>query len=337
MGNICCKEADPDFSEPVSLAHFQILRCIGRGAFGRVRIVEHRGPDRQQYALKYINKQRCLQQRAVDNVVQERRILEYLIKSHPCIVNLHYAFQDDENLFMVLDLMLGGDLRFHLERSGPFPEAAVRQYAVSISLALHFLHAYAGIIHRDIKPDNCLLTGNGCLKLSDMNIAARLRQGRGGLTSVAGSLAYMAPEQQIKPTEPPLGYGFSVDWWSLGVTLYELLYGRRPFHGRTNDDLARCISDPAASTRLKFPNTPIVSPAAQDFIRRLLTHDPRLRLGHLHGAFRLLQAHPWFSEINWQKAIELDYSPVFVPDGRHSNFDATHELEELLLEESPLR
>ena len=130
----------------VELSHFLLLRSVGKGSFGKVRVVQHKG-TKKLYALKYINKEKCIQMKAVDNIISERRLLERI--DYSLIVNMRYAFQDDENLFMVLDLMLGGDLRFHLERLGTLPEDYVRFYAAELALSLNYLHSKQ-IIHRYI-------------------------------------------------------------------------------------------------------------------------------------------------------------------------------------------
>ncbi|KAG1441600.1 hypothetical protein G6F56_011405 [Rhizopus delemar] len=120
------------------------IRSVGKGAFGKVRVVQHKG-TKKLYALKYINKEKCIGMKAVENIISERHLLERI--GHNLIVNLRYAFQDDEHLFMVLDLMLGGDLRFHLERLGKLPENYVQFYAAELSLALNYLHS-ENIVHR---------------------------------------------------------------------------------------------------------------------------------------------------------------------------------------------
>lgn len=326
MGIICCKE-DIDFSEEVQLNHFNMLRVVGKGAFGKVRMVQHK-LDKEYYALKYINKDKCIRMKAIDNIVQERKILENL--HFPLICNLRYAFQDEEHLFMVLDLMLGGDLRFHLERRGHFTEELVRFYAAEISLSIHHLHSRR-IIHRDLKPDNLLLDLKGHCNITDFNIAIFCPEGK-TLTSIAGSLAYMAPEILTKK-----GYTFSVDWWSMGVLLYEFLYGKRPFKAKTNEALTKSIIREHVPFPEISPSKEPISPEAISFIKELLTRDVNQRLGSCKQGFSRVMNHSWFNGLDWKSMAQKSCPAPFIPDSKKSNFDATHELEELLMEEAPLK
>ncbi|KAL1921294.1 uncharacterized protein VTP21DRAFT_11010 [Calcarisporiella thermophila] len=321
----CCSEEDIDFSEEVELNHFHLLRSVGKGSFGKVRVVQHK-QTKNLYALKYINKIACIKMRAAENILSERRLLECI--DFPLIVNLHYAFQDDENLFMVLDLMLGGDLRFHLNRQGSLREEVVRFYAAEISLSLDYLHSKQ-IVHRDLKPDNILLDQKGHAHLTDFNIATHYSKSV-PLTSLAGSVAYMAPEILLRK-----GYFYTVDWWSLGIVLYELLFGRRPFKGKTTHALKMSI----LTEPLKFPDNAetMVSPECIDFIRRLCERDITQRMGCGPDRMEELKRHKWFEGVEWAKLEKKEILPPFEPDSKRANFDATHELEELLLEENPLR
>jgi serine/threonine kinase 32 len=327
MGAVCCRPQPVDFDGDVNLFHFVLLRCVGKGAFGKVRVVQHK-QTRELYALKYINKVKCVKMKAVANVIQERRLLEEV--DHAFIVNLRYAFQDDENCFFVLDLMLGGDLRFHLERLGSLPEDTVRFYVAEIASALVFLHQ-SRIMHRDLKPDNILLDKRGHAHLTDFNIAVHFSERR-MLTGVAGSMAYMAPEILTKR-----GYTYSIDWWSLGVCAYELIFGRRPFRGKSNGDLTYSISkDP-----LKFPEDSEKKCSRQGMmaLKALLEREPSKRLAckpRTEG-YEELQQHPWFQSIDWEILESKELTPPFVPDSNKANFDASHELEELLLEDNPLK
>ncbi|CEP20168.1 hypothetical protein [Parasitella parasitica] len=323
MGIVCCKEELLDLEGEVELSHFTLLRSVGKGAFGKVRVVQHKG-TKQLYALKYINKTKCIQMKAVENIISERRLLEQI--SCSLIVNMRYAFQDDDNLFMILDLMLGGDLRFHLDRLGVMPEEYVKFFAAEVAVGLHYLHSL-NIVHRDVKPDNILLDEQGHAHLTDFNIATTINNEK-PLTAVAGSFAYIAPEVLKKK-----GYFTSVDWWSLGIVIYELLFGKRPFRGKSNEALQRAI----LCDDIHFPENHKLSTQAIDFIKCLLTRDIKCRIGVGKQGFQRLTHHPWFHDITWELLELKRVEPPFAPDNKRANFDPTHELEEILLEDNPLK
>jgi len=331
MGQVFGKSEHIDFNSEVELRHFNLLRCVGKGAFGKVRIVEHR-ESKKLYALKYINKLQCIKIRAVKNIIRERYILEEI--EHPFIVNLRYAFQDDENMFMVIDLMMGGDLRYHLDRLGGFNEEMVRFFASEISCALNYLH-HKNILHRDLKPDNILLDTKGHAHITDFNIATKIDP-NSLPRSQSGTLAYMAPE-----VFKGKGYSYSVDWWGLGVILFECLYGKRPFKGQNNEQLTMSIISPQ---EVRFPTcnslTKYAVKVSQDclmFLKGLLTKDPSQRLGCRPGiGLDELWEHPWLVGIDWDKLERKEYVAPFIPDADRANFDATYDLEELLLEDNPL-
>ncbi|GBE88280.1 kinase-like protein [Sparassis latifolia] len=325
-GVLCCCSPPVDFDGEVDLYHFDLNRAVGRGAFGKVRIVEHK-QTKQLYALKYIDKARCLKQKAVANIIQERRLLEEI--DHPFVVNLRYAFQDDENCFFVLDLMLGGDLRFHLERLGRIPENVVQFWTAELSSALAYLHRQR-IIHRDIKPDNILLDAMGHVHITDFNVAIHYSERRLH-TSVAGSMAYMAPEIVGRK-----GYTWWIDWWSMGVVIWELLFRRRPFDGRTHEKMKSSImKDP-----IKLPSIAdqYCSPEGQDVIMQLLDRNPRTRLGckSLRQGIADIHSHPWFASIDWESLENKECQPPFSIDMNKLNFDVSHELDEFLMVERPL-
>ncbi|KAI6025763.1 kinase-like domain-containing protein [Pisolithus orientalis] len=322
----CCSSQPIDFNSEVNLFHFDLHRAVGKGAFGKVRVVEHK-KTKKLYALKYIDKSRCIRQKAVANIIQERRLLEEI--DHPFVVNLRYAFQDDDNCFFVLDLMLGGDLRFHLDRKGHLSEEVVRFWVAELASALVYLHKRR-IVHRDLKPDNILLDSDGHAHITDFNVAIHYSERRLH-TSVAGSMAYMAPEVIGRK-----GYTWCADWWSLGVTTYELLFNRRPFEGRTTDRMTNSILKDAP----KFPDGPNLrcSSAAVRFVQGLLERTVSERLGCKPGGntFEDIKNHPWMSSIDWAKLTSKQLQPPFVPDTRKANFDVSHELDEFLMVEKPL-
>ena len=307
----------------MNLGHFNLYRSVGKGAFGKVRVVEFK-KDKNIYALKYINKEKCIKQNAVSNIIQERRMLELI--EHPFIVNLRFSFQDDENMFMVLDLMLGGDLRFHMDKQIRFTEHDIKIYIAECALALNYLHSQ-GIVHRDLKPDNLLLDKDGHVHLTDFNIATYLPEDGNYLKSTSGTPAYMAPEMVAK-----IGYRTSVDWWSLGIILFEIMFHKRPFRGETVTKLHADIK------RGKFylPKNEF-SEELNDLCVKLLKRNPEKRLGCGENGFENLKNHKFFSGLDWEAVERKEVKPNYIPDADKVNFDVTHELEEVSMESNPLR
>lgn len=327
MGNLFSRNRKPIvYPSEVELAHFKLLRSIGKGAFGKVRVVEKRD-TRKLFALKYINKARCIRQRAVHNTLRERFILQEI--QHPFVVNLRYAFQDDENMFVVLDLMTGGSLRYHLDRLRCLAENQVRFIAAEIVVALQYLHGKR-IVHRDIKPDNILIDDAGHMHLTDFNIAARLEEGK-YLTSQSGTLSYMAPEMFTKK-----GYGTAVDYWALGVVMYECIYGTLPFRQESEEAVIKDITSGEIVLKShgggekKAP----VSAECIKCIEGFMTRDKHQRFGCKGG--KDVSADPFFASIPFAELEKKQVTAPFIPDPKSMNFDPTHELEELLLEENPL-
>lgn len=219
--------------------------------------------------------------------------------------------------------MTGGDLRFHISRK-TFTEEAVRFWIAELGCALRYVHGQ-GIVHRDVKPDNVLLDNEGHVHLADFNVASDLTPGK-PLTSKSGTLAYLAPEVYMGK-----GYQSEVDWWSLGVLFYECIYNKRPFEANHHDALAQAIvkADPA------FPVTsPPVSMPCLHAISSLLEKDKTQRIGS--AGFDTFTDNPFFRELDFDALLRKEIEPVFCPSSEKTNFDATYDLEELLLEEAPL-
>ncbi|KAJ9607061.1 Serine/threonine kinase [Cladophialophora chaetospira] len=307
-------------TDEVNLNHFRLLRVVGKGAFGKVRIVERKDSG-LTFALKYIRKDEVVRSESVRNIIRERRMLEHL--NHPFLCNLRYSFQDVEYLYLVVDLMNGGDLRFHIQRKA-FTEDAIRFWMAQLACALRYIHSQ-GIVHRDLKPDNVLLDSEGHVHLADFNVASDFKPGR-PLTSKSGTLAYLAPEVFRGG-----GYYSEVDWWSLGVTMYECVYGKRPFEGRTHEELVDAIT--AANPRY-FVTKPPVSMPCLHAMTSLIERDRRKRIGAT--GFDTFTSHPFFNSISFEALERKQIPPIFVPSSEKTNFDATYDLEELLLEEAPL-
>ncbi|KAK9780026.1 hypothetical protein SCAR479_03150 [Seiridium cardinale] len=303
----------------VNLNHFRLLRVVGRGAFGKVRIVERKDTG-LSFALKYIRKDEVVRSESVRNIIRERRMLEHV--NHPFICNLRYSFQDIEYMYLVVDLMTGGDLRFHISRK-TFTEEAVRFWIAELGCALRYIHEQ-GIIHRDVKPDNVLLDGEGHVHLTDFNVASDVVPGK-VLTSKSGTLAYLAPE-----VYGGKGYTVTADWWSLGVLFYECIYNKRPFEGNSESSLSNVIT--AANPKFPITSPPVSLPCLYA-IQSALDPNPKTRMGSTWNSFI---DHEFFRIIDFEGLMRKELEPVFVPSADKTNFDATYDLEELLLEEAPL-
>ncbi|KAK9964861.1 hypothetical protein ABG768_005995 [Culter alburnus] len=295
-----------DDKEDVNFDHFQILRAIGKGSFGKVCIVQKRDTEKM-YAMKYMNKQQCIERDEVRNVFRELEILQEI--EHVFLVNLWYSFQDEEDMFMVVDLLLGGDLRYHLQQNVPFTEEAVKLYL-------------------DIKPDNILLDEQGHAHLTDFNIATIIKDGERA-TALAGTKPYMAPEIFQSFVSGGTGYALEVDWWSLGVTIFEVLRGWRPYdiHASNSvESLLQLFSTVSVQYSSAW-HKDLVS-----LLRKLLTVNPE----HRFCSLAQMQTAPYLSDVNWDDVYEKKMEPGFVPNKGRLHCDPTFELEEMILESRPL-
>ncbi|XP_070210906.1 serine/threonine-protein kinase 32A-like isoform X2 [Littorina saxatilis] len=315
-----------DASGKVNFDHFQILRAIGKGSFGKVCIVQKKDTKRM-FAMKYMNKAMCARQQAINNVIRELNMLTCL--DHPFLVNLWYAFQDEEDMFMVVDLLLGGDLRFHMNQEVVFTEECIQLYIAELALALDYLRSQ-NILHRDIKPDNILLDEQGHCHVTDFNIATQLSENEYA-TSISGTWPYMAPETFGVAINERRGYSYPVDWWSLGISIFEILKRRRPFSISHNTSASEVWAMMTAA-RGQPLDLHRVSDALKDLLMMLLEFEPKDRLCSLEK----LKEHKFMSSLNFDAVLNLGYPASFVPSKEHLNCDPTYELEEMIIETKPL-
>ncbi|KAI1879504.1 hypothetical protein JX265_002458 [Neoarthrinium moseri] len=289
-----------------SLNDFDILRTLGTGSFGRVHLVQSKHNQRF-YAVKVLKKAQVVKMKQVEHTNDERRMLGEV--KHPFLITLWGTFQDSKNLYMVMDFVEGGELFSLLRKSGRFPNPVAKFYAAEVTLALEYLHA-KHIIYRDLKPENLLLDRHGHLKITDFGFAKRVPD---KTWTLCGTPDYLAPEVVSNK-----GYNKSVDWWSLGILIYEMLYGYTPFW---DSGSPMKIYENILRGKVKYPQ--YVHPDAQDLLERLITHDLTKRLGNLYGGSQDVKNHPWFAEVTWDRLSRKDIDAPYTPPVKAGAGDAS--------------
>lgn len=274
---------------------FELLTVIGKGSFGKVMQVRKKD-DGKIYAMKVLRKDTIIARKQVTHTKSEKNILMKI--QHPFIVNLNYAFQTKDKLYMILDYINGGELFFHLKKEGRFAESRVKLYAAEIASALDHLHNL-DIVYRDLKPENILLDSEGHICITDFGLSKQIESTEGTHT-FCGTPEYLAPEV-LKGQ----GHGTPVDWWSLGTLLFEMLTGLPPFYAQNVNVMYTKI----LSGELKFPA--YISDNAKSLLEGLLVRDPEKRLGTNGGAE--VKNHPWFGDIDWDKLVRKEIDPPFKP------------------------
>ena len=291
---------------------FELLKLIGRGTFGRVFQVRKRDTKRI-YAMKVLSKREIALKKEVTHTMGERKILEKSLDC-PFLVGLKFSFQSESELFFVTDYKSGGELFWHLQREGRFTEARARFYIAELILALEHLHKY-DIVYRDLKPENILLDATGHVALCDFGLS-KADLGAGQLTNTfCGTTEYLAPEILLDES----GYSKLVDFWSLGVLLFEMCCGWSPFYAEDTQQMYRNI----CFGKIKFPRGAI-SDDGKQFVKGLLNRNPRHRLG-AHNDAADLKAQPFFKDVDWYALLHKQIPPVFKPlvesDESVANFD----------------
>lgn len=298
----------------ISPNDFSRLCVLGKGAYGTVYLVQQRGTSRL-FAMKVLRKASMrVVLKGEEHTKAERTILEEV--QHPFIVKLFYAFQTFDRLFLILDYVPGGELFFHMANQCMFPEDVAIFYTAQLVLALEHLHSL-GIIYRDLKPENCLLDRLGNIVLTDFGLSkVGLEEASDRKTNtICGTTEYMAPEILREHS-----YDISVDWWSLGIMLYDMLTGMPPYRGNNRKKLY----DTIMKRKLFLPN--YLTPSAKDILGKLLKKSPASRLGSdQRGGVQAIKSHSFFRSINWDSLYAKELTPPIVPvltsHGDTSNFD----------------
>ncbi|XP_039297809.1 microtubule-associated serine/threonine-protein kinase 3 [Nilaparvata lugens] len=310
-------ERESKFSKLPSEKDFDMIKLISNGAYGAVYLVRHK-ESRQRFAMKKIVKNNLMLRNQIDQVFAERDIMSFT--DNPFVVSMYCSFETKKHLCLVMEYVEGGDCAALVKTIGPLPPDMARFYFAETVLAVEYLHSY-GIVHRDLKPDNLLITALGHIKLTDFGLSKM------GLMSLAtnlyevyidrdtrqfsdkqvfGTPEYIAPEVILRQ-----GYGKPVDWWSMGIILYEFLIGCVPFFGETPEELfAHTVNDD-----IEWPSEDDwpIQPEAKDIISELLQQNTRDRLGT--GGPHEVKEHPYFDGMDWNSLLRQ--KAEFVPQLDH--------------------
>ncbi|XP_027457026.1 ribosomal protein S6 kinase alpha-2 isoform X3 [Zalophus californianus] len=286
--------------EKADPSQFELLKVLGQGSYGKVFLVRKtKGSDAGQlYAMKVLKKA-TLKVRDRVRSKMERDILAEV--NHPFIVKLHYAFQTEGKLYLILDFLRGGDLFSRLSKEVMFTEEDVKFYLAELALALDHLHGL-GIIYRDLKPENILLDEEGHIKITDFGLSKEAIDHDKRAYSFCGTIEYMAPEVVNRR-----GHTQSADWWSFGVLMFEMLTGSLPFQGKDRKETMALI----LKAKLGMPQ--FLSMEAQSLLRALFKRNPCNRLGAGIDGVEEIKRHPFFVTIDWNKLYRKEIKPPFKP------------------------
>jgi len=304
-------------SKKVNLADFEMQRTLGCGSFGRVKLAKYK-VDGLSYAVKFMKKQEIIKLKQVDHINNEKNLMAQL--TNPFIVNMIGYTKDDRFVYIIMEIIRGGELFTHLRRARKFSDEQSKFYGSQTAAAFAYCHS-KNIIHRDLKPENILLQGNGYSKLTDFGFAKVLEPGARTYT-LCGTPEYIAPEVLLNK-----GHGKPVDWWTLGILIYEMIVGQPPFC----DEEPMGIYQKILAGKIYFPK--YFDKNAKALVKKLLTADLSKRYGNLKAGSDDILKHKWFASINWDAmaamSIPAPYKPQMKDENDTSNFEDCPDSREL--------
>lgn len=293
-------------AKKLNLDDFDQLQTIGTGSFGRVKLAYWK--EKQRFvALKILKKAEILKLKQVDHIMSEISILSEI--DHPFLIKMHGLSQNSRYLYIYLDFIRGGELFNYLRNIGNLNNDEAKFYAAQVSSMFEYLHS-KDIIYRDLKPENLLIDKHGYLKLTDFGFAKHID---GRTYTLCGTPEYLAPEILLQK-----GHGKPVDWWCLGILVYEMLVGIDPF----SDDDPMAVYQKILKGKIKFPRN--FPKDAKSLVKHLLVADLTKRYGNLKGGANDIKDHRWFGGFDWGALLERKKQPPYIPEvkdeGDTSNF-----------------
>jgi len=282
-------------TEVVNMDDLEEHRLLGVGTFGKVKLVKDNTSNRV-FAMKMISKAKVIQYNQQEHIMSEKNILAEM--DHPFIIQLMATFKDDQRLYMVLEYCPGGELFTLLQNERKLKDSHCTFYAASVMLAFEYMHE-VNVIYRDLKPENLLLDARGFCKVCDFGFAKRIVD---RTWTLCGTPEYLAPE-----TIRSKGHGKGVDWWALGILIYEMVAGFPPYCGDTAMMTYKLILE----GQLEFPKNATAD--CRDLVRRLLHPGVTKRLGCLRNGGVDVRLHRWFGRLNMQQLLRMKSTVPFVP------------------------
>ncbi|GAA5894298.1 uncharacterized protein JCM6883_003778 [Sporobolomyces salmoneus] len=314
-----------DVKRGLSVNDFDFLRMIGKGTFGRVFQVRKKDTKRI-YAMKVLSKREIVAKKEIAHTIGERKILQRSSDS-PFLLGLKFSFQTEQDLYLIMDYKSGGELFHHLQKEGRFTEDRARFYTAEIVLAFEHLHKF-DIVYRDLKPENILLDATGHIVLCDFGLSKPDLPSDALTNTFCGTTEYLAPEVLLDDN----GYSKIVDFWSLGVLLFEMCCGWSPFYAEDTQQMYKLI----CFGKVKFPRG-VIGEDGKQFVKGLLNRNPKHRLGATRDAEELKE-HAFFKNIDWellaQRAVPPPFKPYVDSDESVANFDPEF-TEANLMDEAP--
>ncbi|KAI1000653.1 Protein kinase [Podosphaera aphanis] len=303
---------EPGTGRKIGLDHFNFLAVLGKGNFGKVMLAETK-TTKQLYAIKVLKKEFIIENDEVESTRSEKRVFLIANKErHPFLTNLHACFQTETRVYFVMEYVSGGDLMLHIQR-GQFGTKRAQFYAAEVCLALKYFHEN-GVIYRDLKLDNILLTLDGHIKMADYGLCKEDMWYGSTTSTFCGTPEFMAPEILLDKK-----YGRSVDWWAFGVLIYQMLLQQSPFRGEDEDEIYDAILADEPLYPIHMPRDSV------SILQKLLTREPDQRLGSGPTDAQEIMSQPFFSNINWDdiyhKRIPTPFKPTIKDETDTSNFD----------------